>query len=202
MTEILLVRHAATTWSGVRYCGRTDVPLSPEGRRQARRVAGAIARSTGRGAHVVTSPQRRALQTAAAIVAAVGRVRPGVDARPDVDARWAEADMGAAEGRTFEELAAGWPDLAARLLAGEPDVAWPDGDVAGALSARVGTAIAELADDPGPTIVVSHGGPIRVAVALATGGSASLGILPPGGIVRLVRTGGRGDPWRLEPPPA
>ena len=110
VVTIVLVRHASTAWSGVRYCGRSDPPLSPHRARRgapARRVAG------GRPAarHLGSCPARRAGRPR--------RQRPS-STRPrlasvEIDDRWREADLGIAEGRTFDELAAIAPDLAAAL---------------------------------------------------------------------------------------
>lgn len=44
MSEVVwLVRHASTAWSGQRWCGRTDLPLSQAGREEAERLAGRLA---------------------------------------------------------------------------------------------------------------------------------------------------------------
>ena len=68
VTLVVLVRHAPTTWSGNRYCGRADPPLSDAGRR-GRRGPRRPARADAARADVriVTSPSRRATATANAI---------------------------------------------------------------------------------------------------------------------------------------
>ncbi|HYH93896.1 MAG TPA: histidine phosphatase family protein, partial [Candidatus Saccharimonadales bacterium] len=66
------MRHAPTAWSGRRYCGRSDPPLSSEGRALADAVAADLAPGLPDAVHLVTSPRRRALATATAIVAALG----------------------------------------------------------------------------------------------------------------------------------
>ena len=45
MTRIYLLRHGETSWNalGNRYCGRTDLPLSMDGRTQARAASVALA---------------------------------------------------------------------------------------------------------------------------------------------------------------
>ena len=61
--EVVLVRHGETEWSReLKHTGRTDVPLTEEGERQARRVGEAL---RGREfALVLASPLRRARETA------------------------------------------------------------------------------------------------------------------------------------------
>ena len=111
----------------------------------------------------MTSPSRRAHDTATILAR---RLAPAVI---DVDARWMETDVGDAEGLTFDEVAARFPDLARRLTAGDADIDWPGGETGVALAARVAAAWAALLTDDVPTIVVSHAGTLRIAHALATG---------------------------------
>lgn len=162
MDELVLVRHAATEWSGSRYCGRTDVPLTAAGMAAAGEVARELARSLAGDVHIVSSPLLRARQTATAIAAAIGR------AGFTVDDRWAETDFGIVEGLTYDELEVIQPDIASRLAQGDRIIDWPGGETAEALRVRVGTAWRELAGRVGTWIVVSHGGPLRIAIALAT----------------------------------
>jgi probable phosphoglycerate mutase len=172
VTTIVLVRHAATAWSGRRYAGRGDPPLTAAGRRSAEALAGRLAAKLPAGTRIVTSPSRRAHETAAIIA---GRMAPAV---LETDERWLEADFGDLEGLTFVEIDARNPDLATRLAAGDVEIDWPAGEAAAALHDRVAAAWAELLAEERPTIVVSHAGPIRIAVSLATGRSPKEVALP------------------------
>ena len=160
MVEIILVRHAATSWSGVRYCGITDPPLSPTGLADARRLAVSLSRDLPADVRVVSSPSRRAVATATAIVEAAHL--PGVE----LDARWREADVGIAEGRTFDELSAIAPDVAAALARGDLEIDWPGGETHSSLVARVADAWADLVAVGRPAVVVTHAGPFMHARAL------------------------------------
>ena len=160
MVEIILVRHAATSWSGVRYCGISDPPLSPTGLADARRLAVSLSRDLPADVRVVSSPSRRAVATATAIVEAAHL--PGVE----LDARWREADVGMAEGRTFDELSAIAPDVAAALARGDLEIDWPGGETHSSLAARVADAWADLVAIGRPAVVVTHAGPFMHARAL------------------------------------
>ena len=172
MPELFLVRHAETDWSGRRYCGRTDLPLNARGLASAlalsEGIAGELALETtaraDRAIRLVSSPLRRAQQTAAVLRNTLGEV----DLR--LDDRWWESDFGVAEGLTFDELDRAWPDLGGRLASGSIDVDWPGGETAAALAARVTAAFRDVVASDATTIVVTHGGPLRIAIALASGG--------------------------------
>ncbi|MGH9012097.1 MAG: histidine phosphatase family protein [Acidimicrobiia bacterium] len=108
--ELLLLRHgeAARNAEGA---GRSDPPLSAQGRAQARRAAMFLACEGVDG--LFTSPLRRAVETAEIIGAEVGLV-PGVD--PDL----AEFDRDAPEYLHFEDLrAAGDPRYEAVVVGGD-----------------------------------------------------------------------------------
>jgi len=161
--ELILVRHASTDWSGRRYCGRTDVLLNAAGAAAADRLGSLLARESVPAVNVVTSPLRRARQTADAILAALSA------ATLQVDDRWAETDFGIAEGLTYGELEVVAPDVARQLAAGVFAVDWPDGEPASAFADRVLAGLDDVADDPLPTVVVTHGGPLRLAIAAILG---------------------------------
>ena len=178
-SELILVRHATTDWTGVRFCGLADPPLNDAGRRQAAALAEELAATLPNGVRIVSSPLRRALETATAI----GRATGG---KVVVDERWREVDMGDVEGLTWDEVEARSPDLAAQLATGPVDVSWPGGDPAGALTERMRAALADLGIRHETTVVVSHGGPIRLAVRLAGELSTSdPGVVSAGQVVRL-----------------
>ena len=95
MLNVYLLRHGQTEWnaSGNRYCGRTDLPLTETGLRQARAVRDQL---NGISFHAVyASPLQRAYHTAQ--IASGGRevIR---------DERLIEADFGNWEGKTMEEF--------------------------------------------------------------------------------------------------
>lgn len=165
--EIVLVRHASTAWSGVRYCGISDPPLSPTGLAEARQLAAALANDLPSDVRIVSSPSRRAVATAAAIADAARL--PGVE----LDDRWREADVGLAEGRTFDELRVISPEVASALVAGALEIDWPRGESHVSLAARVASACADLVDDGRPVVVVTHAGPLMHACALARDGGLS-----------------------------
>lgn len=161
--EVIIVRHASTAWSGVRYCGVGDPRLSPTGLAEARRLAAALAGELPRDVRVISSPSRRAVATASAIADAARL--PGID----LDDRWREADFGLAEGRTFDELSSIAPELAAALAAGQLEIDWPGGESHTSLADRVRSACADLLSDGRPGVVVTHAGPFMHACALARG---------------------------------
>ncbi|MEP6638465.1 MAG: histidine phosphatase family protein [Chloroflexota bacterium] len=158
-----LVRHAATDWSGLRYCGRSDPALNAAGRAASIALANDLAPTLAVGTRIVSSPSQRARQTAEAIAAAAGIA--------DIvfDERWREADCGIAEGLTFDEVSRVAPGTARQLAEGASEIDWPDGESAADLAARIGAAWRDLDDSATETVVVSHAGPLRIAIALATG---------------------------------
>ena len=163
MGEVVLVRHAATGWTGLRYCGRSDPPLTDAGAAAADELAATLARGLPAGTRIATSPSLRARATATAIAALL----PG--AVVEIDPRWAEVDFGVAEGWTFDQLERAEPAIARRLLAGDLELDWPGGETAAGFATRVGSAWTDLRGIEAPIVVVSHAGPIRLAIALATG---------------------------------
>lgn len=180
MTSIFLVRHAATAWSGRRYCGRSDPPLGAIGRTMAARLAAELGPTLPPDARILSSPSRRARETAASIAAAAGI--PTIA----VDERWYEADLGIAEGLTFEAVEALDPDLARRLADGESEIDWPEGESSDALASRVGAAWRDLLTTGQDTLVVSHAGPLRLAIGLARGAPPRTIAFPePGSVIRL-----------------
>lgn len=185
---ITLVRHVATAWSGIRYCGRTDPPLSPAGREQLANLVVYLRSVIAEPPAVMSSPASRCRETATAIASALGgEVR--------LDDRLREIDFGDAEGLTFAELERRWEPLAGRLAAGDTRVDWPHGESWRAFAQRVRAAWAELAERSSETIVVTHGGPLRslLELALPTWPDHLPQRLGPATVVRLARS----DRWIL-----
>ncbi|HEX5594785.1 MAG TPA: histidine phosphatase family protein, partial [Micromonosporaceae bacterium] len=180
-TRLLLVRHGATELTVQRrYSGRGDVPLSSQGREQARATAGRVAELAPGLAAVVTSPLSRCVATAEAISAATGGVSVVVE--PDL----IECDFGAWEARTFAEVRAQWPNEMTDWLASTA-VAPPGGESFVEVATRVRRALAGLltAYAGRPVAVVSHVSPLKILLrdALAAGDAFLHRLyLDPGGI--------------------
>ena len=133
-----------------RCYGSLDVGLSDEGRRHALELAAHLS-----AADVVwTSPRLRARETAAAI-----------SPEPRVDDDLRELDFGALEGRTFDEIAAGEPELYRAWMETPTRVRFPGGESYADLKARVVPSLVRIWEEHASSIVVTHGGVIRAALA-------------------------------------
>jgi len=146
--SVLLVRHGETEWSAAgRHTGRTDVPLTARGRRQAEHIGGLLAE--WEVARALTSPLGRALDTA--------RIAGFADAEvlPDL----AEWDYGAIEGRTTGEVRAGRPGWT--IWKGPV----PGGETLTSVAARTDRVVARLAASEGLSAVFAHGHLLRVLAA-------------------------------------
>jgi len=183
-----LVRHASTAWTGSRWLGNRDLPLTAAGRAEAAAAAVRLAAGVPPGTTVVSSPARRALETAAPIAERL-RVRVRVD--PDLR----EVDVGRAEGLTWDEVRRDLPELAAALVEARP-VDWPGGESAAALRSRVGNAWARIAARREPVVVVvGHAGVIAAILAALLPGSDPTW-LGPAAAVRLRQASGA---WQVDP---
>lgn len=166
-TRLLLVRHGATEHSAQRrFSGRNDLALDAAGERQAAAVARRLAARTDVRA-VVSSPLRRARQTADLVGAGLGLE---VTESPD----FAELDFGAWEGLTMREVADRFPgELSA--WAGSAASAPPGGESFAALARRVrrGRDAVVAAHPGGTVVVVTHVTPIKTLVQVALDAPAS-----------------------------
>jgi broad specificity phosphatase PhoE len=167
-TRLLLLRHGQTELSVQRrYSGHGDPELTPRGHAQAAGAAARLARVPDVAA-VLTSPLRRARQTAGEVAGATGAplvVRP----------RLIETDFGKWEGLTFSEARARDPQLHAEWL-GSEEVAPPEGESFAAVGRRVAAELAELLQEyPGATLVlVTHVTPIKMLLRDALHGGPSV----------------------------
>lgn len=154
MKELLLLRHGPTSWNAKgRIQGRADPPLSTDGRARVRSWAIPPA---FRGAHWLTSPLRRARETADLLA-------PG---RAIVDARLIEMDWGAFEGRTLAAIRAEDPASMAINEGRGLDFRPPGGESPSDVRARLGDLLRDL--PAGHAVAVTHKGLIRAAISLAT----------------------------------
>jgi broad specificity phosphatase PhoE len=147
--QLVLIRHGETEWSrDGRHTGRTDVPLTEDGVREAQRVRDLLRRfSFGR---VLCSPLSRALETCR--IAGLGDT---VETRDEL----LEWDYGSYEGKTtveIHETDPGW-------------VLWRDGCPGGELPAQIGSRadrlLSDLGDWHGDVAIFGHGHMLRVLTA-------------------------------------
>ena len=151
---MLWVRHGETAANRDRLAlGRADPPLTGRGRGQADALAGRLCDSGA--VRIISSPLRRARETATAIAEAVGL---GVD----VDRRLVEMDYGDWDERSFSEFP---PEDLARWRK-DATFAPPGGESLIAVGERVASVCTELIDGP-VVIAVSHVSPIKSAAIWA-----------------------------------
>ncbi len=190
MIRLVLIRHAATRMNDMkRLQGRTDPPLSPRGRDQALALASDLDRLLGCEARIWTSDSRRARETAD--LALGGRIQRS-------DRRLREYHFGAFEGATYEENVRRhglrfhrWIDDPAR---------WPPpgGETLQDFQSRVERWLHDARVE-GEVVAVTHGGVIRVILALLAGVAfqeAPPSIVETGTILDLREAGGL---WRVRP---
>jgi probable phosphoglycerate mutase len=154
---LILVRHGETAVNTEgRLQGRIESTLTERGREQADRLARAVAALEP--ISVVSSPLRRARETAAAIGAATGL-------EVEIDERLTELDYGDWEGSRFADLPAGTFDT----WRADPSFTPPGGESLVDLRKRVVPCIEALLGRERPVVAVSHVSPIKAAVTWALG---------------------------------
>jgi broad specificity phosphatase PhoE/ribonuclease HI len=171
-TTTLLLRHGQTPLSTERrFAGRSDIPLTDIGQRQAGAAAARLAERGGINV-IVTSPLRRTRRTAEAAAETTGA--PVV-----VEDDLVETDFGKWEGLSFAEAGAQDPDHLKAWLGGA-DVAPPDGESFAAAGRRVLGALDRLlAAYPEQTVlIVSHVTPIKTILCRAL-------LAPPAALFRI-----------------
>mgnify|MGYP001806701801 CR=1 FL=1 len=167
-TRMLLLRHGQTEFSRQRrYSGRGNPELTDTGRAQADAAARYLAQLGGIDT-VITSPLRRAYDTAAAAAKALG-----LDVT--VDDELIETDFGAWEGLTFAEARERDPDLHGNWLRDtslRPPAGESFDDVQGRIQRLRARIIAE--NDGRTVLLVSHVTPIKTLLRLALDAGPSI----------------------------
>ena len=166
-TEIWLIRHGETEWSkSGAHTGRTDIPLTDEGRRRARELRGALAGH--RFSVVLVSPMQRARETCA--LAGFGDVA-------QVDPNLCEWNYGDYEGKSTAQIRQQRPNWNL----------WKDGVVNGEtveqVGARAQAVIARVKPVEGEVALFAHGHILRILTA------CWLGLPPDAGRLFALDTG-------------
>ena len=166
MAEHLLVRHGQTEWSrDLRHTGRTDIPLTEEGRRQAEALREFLA---GREfVRVLSSPLSRAAETCRLA---------GLGDRAALRDDLLEWDYGEYDGLTTAQIREARPDWSL----------WrdgcPGGETVADVGARVDRLVAELRALDGDAVLFAHGHVLRVL------GARWVGLEPEGGALLYLST--------------
>jgi len=165
--EIVLARHGETEWSrDGRHTGRTDIPLTDEGRRQARVLGQALGEwSFGR---VLSSPLARAVETCRLA---------GLGDRVEITDDLLEWDYGEYEGITTPQIREQRPDW----------YLWrdgcPGGEQPGDIARRVDRVVAAVGAEREDVALFAHGHVLRVLAA------RWLGLGPEAGALLALGTG-------------
>ena len=157
----MLVRHGETEWSRAgKHTGRTDVPLTEQGRRRAQAVGALL--SAREFAVVLSSPLGRALETCRLA---------GFGDRALLRDELMEWDYGAYEGRTTAEVRKERPGW----------TLWrdgvPGGETIDQVAERVDRVIAETRSADGDALLFAHGHVLRVLAARWLGLEPDMGRL-------------------------
>jgi probable phosphoglycerate mutase len=144
---IVLARHGATEWSANgRHTGRTDLPLTPKGEDDGRRLKSRLAGTAY--SHVFSSPLRRAKRTAEL-----------AGFTPVIEAGLLEWNYGRYEGLTTAEVRKDRPDW---VLFRD---GCPEGESPSDIAGRVDRLIARLRTLSGTVLLFAHGHVLRVLAA-------------------------------------
>ncbi len=147
--EVVLVRHGETEWSRAgRHTGRTDVPLTEQGRRDAEALGAALRER--QLALVLTSPLQRAVETCR--LAGLGDVAVARD-----DLR--EWDYGEYEGLKTVDIRQERPGW----TVWRDDI--PGGETLSEVGERADRVTADLRSSDGDVAVFAHGHLLRILAA-------------------------------------
>jgi broad specificity phosphatase PhoE len=149
LPQIYLARHGETEWSlSGQHTGRTDIPLTERGERNARSLGQRLKGTAF--AHVLTSPLQRARRTCELA---------GFAAHAQVDGDLVEWDYGDYEGQRTADIRKERPDW---VLFRD---GCPGGETLAAVGARADRLIARLRSYLGDVLLFSHGHFLRILAA-------------------------------------
>jgi probable phosphoglycerate mutase len=149
LPRVYLARHGETAWTlSGQHTGRTDIPLTPQGEADARRLG---ERLKGHSfALVLTSPLQRAKRTCELA---------GFGERCEIDPDLREWDYGECEGLTSAEIRKRRPDW---VLFRD---GCPGGETVDQVGERADRVIARVRSSAGDALLFAHGHLLRILTA-------------------------------------
>jgi broad specificity phosphatase PhoE len=185
--RVWLARHASTDWTGRRWCGTIDLPLNDAGRAEAESLALALGARVPPGTPLVSSPLRRALETAE-------RLAPAIASTVSIDASLREVDFGDVEGLDWTAVEALDPSVAQAIASGATAIDWPGGESILEVRARAAALWHDVASGAGDVVIVSHGAFIRAVLGEAVHAESAAPLLRPAAAIELA---GRDGTWSV-----
>lgn len=157
--EIWLIRHGETEWSlSGQHTGRTDIPLTENGRRQAEALKPVLARQ--HFDQVLCSPLGRAQETCRLA---------GLGDRAELEPRLLEWDYGIYEGRKTPDIRKETPGWSVW------DFPIPQGEDTAAIQARAQSLIQRLLETNGRIALFAHAHVLRVLAGCWIADDARMG---------------------------
>ncbi|VAX16001.1 hypothetical protein MNBD_NITROSPINAE04-2562 [hydrothermal vent metagenome] len=186
MKRIALIRHGVTEANLKKfYAGATDLPLAPEGERQAEALAERV--KAMRPDKILSSPLKRAQDTARIAT-------DGIDLDIEIDNNLREVDFGKWENKSYSELVRDYKQEVDRWFSWDPDFGFPGGESYECFSKRVRGVMEMIANEEADSLVVfTHGGVIGhlMCLILDLGFQNQFSLLaPPASFVMLEQNGG------------
>jgi alpha-ribazole phosphatase len=159
-TTIWLVRHGLPEGADGHCYGQHDIPLSPEGIRQANEISKQLENQPL--SHVYSSALRRAVETARVLAEPHHLTVHAID-------EFAEIHFGDFEGLTYEEIRARYPDAFRDWMERPTETRFPNGESFSEMRTRVLRALELLLarHQQQSIAIVAHAGVVRILVAEA-----------------------------------
>ena len=146
MSVLYLIRHGKTMANEQhRYCGSTDLPLSPRGREELASIRYALS-----GVRFLTSGMLRTEQTLELLFG---------DVPHEIHREFREIDFGEFEMHTYEELKDD-PNYLAWITGDNERNVPPGGESGEAMTSRVLRGLDALVEEDRDTVLITHGGVI------------------------------------------
>ncbi len=155
-TTLYLIRHGITEWNKKKkYCGRINVPLSNQGKRQAAKLAKIL--TSVEFDIIFSSNKKRAIQTAGIVF----KNKQIIQVK-----ELQEVNFGVMEGLTYRQIIKKYPQSYKKWIKNPYSYCMPQAESLNVFRKRVKKAIAQIIkSNRGKTIaVVCHGGAISMFI--------------------------------------